>query len=115
MLNKVQEYGLILVLIIISLFMAITVRSLLRLMAERDIFVRLAGTGIASLFGMQAMINIGVAVRLLPAKGMTLPFISYGGSSLIAGGIGLGMLLAFTRSRPQGDISDILTQTKIKK
>lgn len=110
-----EEYGLILVLIIISLFMAITVRSLLRLMAERDIFVRLAGTGIASLFGMQAMINIGVAVRLLPAKGMTLPFISYGGSSLIAGGIGLGMLLAFTRSRPQGDISDILTQTKIKK
>ena len=110
-----EEYGLILVLIIISLFMAITVRSLLRLMAERDVFVRLAGTGIASLFGMQAMINIGVAVRLLPAKGMTLPFISYGGSSLIAGGIGLGMLLAFTRSRPQGDISDILTQTKIKK
>ena len=110
-----EEYGLILVLIIISLFMVITVRSLLRLMAERDIFVRLAGTGIASLFGMQAMINIGVAVRLLPAKGMTLPFISYGGSSLIAGGIGLGMLLAFTRSRPQGDISDILTQTKIKK
>ena len=110
-----EEYGLILVLIIISLFMAITVRSLLRLMVERDIFVRLAGTGIASLFGMQAMINIGVAVRLLPAKGMTLPFISYGGSSLIAGGIGLGMLLAFTRSRPQGDISDILTQTKIKK
>ena len=110
-----EEYGLILVLIIISLFMAITVRSLLRLMAERDIFVLFAGTGIASLFGMQAMINIGVAVRLLPAKGMTLPFISYGGSSLIAGGIGLGMLLAFTRSRPQGDISDILTQTKIKK
>ena len=93
--------------------MAVTVRSLLRLMSERDIFIRLAGTGIAVLFGMQAMINMGVAVRLLPAKGMTLPFVSYGGSSLVAGGIALGMLLSFTRSRPQGDISDILTRPKM--
>jgi cell division protein FtsW len=54
------------------------------------------------MFGFQAMINMGVAVRLLPAKGMTLPFVSYGGSSLIAGGIALGMILSFTRSRPQG-------------
>jgi len=107
-----EEYGLILVLVIISLFAAITVRSLLRLMNERNIFVRLSGTGIAVLFGMQAMINMGVAVRLLPAKGMTLPFVSYGGSSLVAGGIGLGMLLAFTRTRPQGDISDILISSK---
>lgn len=108
-----EEYGLILVLIIISLFMIITVRSLMRLMSERDIFIRLAGTGIATLFGMQAMINMGVAVRLLPAKGMTLPFVSYGGSSLVAGGIALGMLLAFTRKRAQGDISDIITREKV--
>ena len=53
------------------------------------------------------MINMGVAVRLLPAKGMTLPFVSYGGSSVIAGGITVGMLLAMTRSRPQGQMSDI--------
>jgi cell division protein FtsW len=103
-----EEYGLILVLVIIGLFTTITVRSLLRLMRERDPFIRLAGTGMACIFGIQAMINIGVAVRMLPAKGMTLPFVSYGGSSLIAGGIAVGALLAFTRSRPQGQIGDIL-------
>ncbi len=101
-----EEYGLILVLVIIALYMVITVRSLLRLMKERDTFIRLAGTGLACMFGVQAMINMGVAVRLLPAKGMTLPFVSYGGSSLIAGGIAVGMLLAFTRTRPQGEIID---------
>ena len=103
-----EEYGLILVLIIIGLYASVVVRSLLRLMRERDPFVRLAGTGLACMFGVQAMINMGVAVRLLPAKGMTLPFVSYGGSSLIAGGIAVGMLLAFTRTRPQGEIGDIL-------
>lgn len=102
-----EEYGLILVLFVIALFMVITVRSLLRLLKERDPFVRLAGTGLACIFGVQAMINMGVAVRLLPAKGMTLPFISYGGSSLIAAGITMGMLLAFTRTRPQSDLDDL--------
>ncbi|KJZ20522.1 putative lipid II flippase FtsW [Loktanella sp. S4079] len=103
-----EEYGLICVLVIIALYSLIVVRSLLRLMKERDPFIRLAGTGLACVFGVQAMINMGVAVRLLPAKGMTLPFVSYGGSSLIAGGITVGMLLAFTRSRPQGKMEDIL-------
>jgi cell division protein FtsW len=103
-----EEYGLVLVLLIIALYATITVRSLIRLVRERDPFIRLAGTGLACMFGVQAMINMGVAVRLLPAKGMTLPFVSYGGSSLIAGGIAVGMLLAFTRSRPQGRIEDIL-------
>ncbi|MFP5508657.1 MAG: putative lipid II flippase FtsW [Alphaproteobacteria bacterium] len=103
-----EAYGLVLVLVIIALYASIVVRSLLRLMRERDPFIRLAGTGLACMFGVQAMINMGVAVRLLPAKGMTLPFVSYGGSSLIAGGIAVGMLLAFTRTRPQGEIGDIL-------
>ena len=103
-----EEYGLILVLIIIALYGTVVVRSLFRLMRERDPFVRLAGTGLACIFGVQAMINMGVAVRLLPAKGMTLPFVSYGGSSVIAAGITLGMLLALTRTRPQGQIGDIL-------
>ncbi|WP_372604117.1 putative lipid II flippase FtsW [Actibacterium sp.] len=103
-----EEYGLILVLLIITLYAAIVLRSLHRLTRERDPFSRLAGTGLACVFGVQAMINMGVAVKLLPAKGMTLPFVSYGGSSLIAGGIVVGALLALTRTRPQGEIGDIL-------
>ena len=103
-----EEYGLVLVMVIIALYASVVVRSLLRLMRERDPFIRLAGTGLACTFGVQAMINMGVAVRLLPAKGMTLPFVSYGGSSLIAGGIMVGMLFALTRTRPQGEIGDIL-------
>lgn len=103
-----EEYGLICVLAVIALYATVVVRSLLRLMKERDPFIRLAGCGLASIVGVQAMINMGVAVRLLPAKGMTLPFVSYGGSSVIASGIAVGMLLAFTRTRPQGQIGDIL-------
>jgi hypothetical protein len=89
-------------LIIILLYGTIVVRSLMRLHEERDPFARIAGTGLACAFGVQALINMGVAVRLLPAKGMTLPFVSYGGSSVIASGIAVGMLLALTRARPQG-------------
>ena len=103
-----EEYGLILVLVVIALYSAVVVRSFFRLMRERNPFIRLAGTGLAAMFGVQAMVNMGVAVRLLPSKGMTLPFVSYGGSSLIAGGIAVGMLLAFTRTRPQGEIGEIL-------
>ena len=103
-----EEYGLILVFAIMFLYATIVLRSYFRLMRERDPFIRLAGTGLVAIFGVQALVNMGVAVRLLPSKGMTLPFVSYGGSSLIAGGIAVGMILAFTRSRPQGEISDIL-------
>ncbi|MEL6121931.1 MAG: putative lipid II flippase FtsW [Pseudomonadota bacterium] len=106
-----EEYGLVLVLCIIALYATIVVRSLARLIRERDTFVRLAGVGLLSVFAVQAMINMGVAVRLLPAKGMTLPFVSYGGSSLIAGGILVGMLFALTRNRPQGEIRDLLRGT----
>ncbi|SOH94024.1 cell division protein FtsW [Monaibacterium marinum] len=103
-----EEYGLLLVWIIIGLFLFVTLRALFRLSRERDPFIRLAGTGLAALFGMQAIINMGVAVRLLPAKGMTLPFVSYGGSSVVAAGITLGMLLALTRRRPQEDLGDLV-------
>jgi cell division protein FtsW len=103
-----EEYGVILVFIILALFATITLRSFLRLIRERDPFIRLAGTGLVSLIALQAVINMGVSVRLLPAKGMTLPFVSYGGSSLIAMGVAVGMVLCFTRTRPQGEIGDIL-------
>lgn len=103
-----EEYGTVMVLLVIALYCTIVVRSLLRLMRERDPFARIAGTGLACAFGVQALINMGVAVRLLPAKGMTLPFVSYGGSSVIASGITLGMLLALTRTRPRGELADIL-------
>ena len=103
-----EEYGLVLVLAIIALYAGIVLSSLLRLLRERDPFIRLAGTGLVAILAAQAMINMGVAVRLLPAKGMTLPFISYGGSSMLALGIAVGMLLALTRTRPQGAIGDIL-------
>lgn len=102
-----EEYGLILVLVIIALYGVIVVRSLWRLLPEREPFARLAGAGLATIFGAQAIINMAVAVRLLPAKGMTLPFVSYGGSSVIAAGITMGMLLALTRERPQGQMSDV--------
>ena len=104
-----EEYGFLLVAAIVALYATIALRSLSRLMRERDPFIRLAGTGLITLFSTQAMINMGVAVRLLPAKGMTLPFVSYGGSSIVATGLLAGMLLALTRSRPQGEIGDILS------
>jgi len=103
-----EEYGLVLVLLVVALYAVVVLRALMRLLRERDPFVRYAGTGLACMLGMQALINIGVAARLFPTKGMTLPFVSYGGSSVIAAGITVGMLLALTRRRPQGRIEDLL-------
>ncbi len=103
-----EEYGLLICLLVIALFATVVIRSLMRLLRERDPFVRLAGVGLSVLFGMQALINLGVAVRLLPAKGMTLPFVSYGGSSMVAAGLTVGMLLALTRYRPQDHLSDFI-------
>ncbi|MBK0399666.1 cell division protein FtsW [Limibaculum sp. M0105] len=96
-----EEFGLILTLLIIGIYLFIVVRALLRLLEERNMFIRLAGTGLAAAFALQAFINMSVAIRLLPAKGMTLPFISYGGSSMVAAALGVGALLALTRARPQ--------------
>ncbi|MBI1261199.1 MAG: putative lipid II flippase FtsW [Rhizobiales bacterium] len=94
-----EEYGVIAGLIIIGLFCFIVMRTLNRVMEEPDLFVQFAACGLTSLFGLQALINMAVNVNLIPSKGMTLPFISYGGSSLLALAFTMGMLLALTRHR----------------
>ncbi|HEY2885703.1 MAG TPA: FtsW/RodA/SpoVE family cell cycle protein [Rhizomicrobium sp.] len=96
-----EEFGLILCGAIAILFCWLTVRLLLRAASQRDRFSQLAGAGLAIVTALQAFINMGVAVSLLPAKGMTLPFISYGGSSLFAVALTMGFALAVTRQRPQ--------------
>ncbi|MEM6422935.1 MAG: putative peptidoglycan glycosyltransferase FtsW [Pseudomonadota bacterium] len=96
-----EEFGLVLTLAIIAAFLFMTMRAMTRLLDERDMFIRLAGTGLAVSFGLQAFINLAVAIRLVPAKGMTLPFISYGGSSMVAAALAAGVLIALTRHRPR--------------
>ena len=96
-----EEFGLILCGVIALLFCVLTVRLLLRAAEQRDRFSQLAGAALATVTALQAFINMGVAVSLLPAKGMTLPFISYGGSSLFAVALTMGFALAVTRQRPQ--------------
>ena len=95
-----EEFGLIACLIIVGLFGFVTMRGFARLLREDNLFVLLAAAGLLTQFGLQALINIGVNVNLLPTKGMTLPFISYGGSSMLALALAMGMVLALTRRRP---------------
>jgi cell division protein FtsW len=96
-----EEFGLILCAAIAALFCILTVRILLRSANARDPFSQLAGAGLAMVTALQAFINMGVAISLLPAKGMTLPFISYGGSSLFSIALTMGFALAVTRQRPK--------------
>ncbi|MBM3489664.1 MAG: putative lipid II flippase FtsW [Alphaproteobacteria bacterium] len=92
-----EEFGLVLCLVIVLLFAFIALRGLLRIVHEDRLFTMLAAGGLLAEFGLQAVVNIGVNLHLLPTKGMTLPFLSYGGSSLLALAIAMGMLLALTR------------------
>lgn len=94
-----EEMGMITCMIIICLFGFVVLRSFARASNDQSLFVMLAASGLTMQFGLQALINMGSALHLMPTKGMTLPFISYGGSSLIALGIGMGMVLALTRKR----------------
>jgi cell division protein FtsW len=96
-----EEFGLVLCGLIALLFCVLSVRLLLRSASCRDRFSQLAGAGLSVIVALQAFINMGVAVNLLPAKGMTLPFISYGGSSLFAVALTMGLALAVTRQRPE--------------
>jgi cell division protein FtsW len=95
-----EEYGLIACLILLALFAFIVLRGLSKASQEPDGFIRHAVAGLVMLFGLQALINMAVNVGLLPAKGMTLPFISYGGSSLLAMALTMGFALGLTRKRP---------------
>jgi len=95
-----EEFGLIACLGIALLYVAIVVRVFVKLLDEEDQFQLLAAAGLTTQFGVQAMINMAVNTQLAPSKGMTLPFISYGGSSMLALSIGFGLLLAFTRRNP---------------
>ena len=95
-----EEFGLIACAIVALVFLAIVVRVFVKLLDEQDEFRLLAASGLAVQFGAQAMVSMAVNTGLAPSKGMTLPFISYGGSSMIALSIGMGLLLAFTRRNP---------------
>jgi len=94
-----EEFGLFACLLLVALFAFVVLRGFARMLSERNAFVMLAASGLLIQFGMQAIVNMGVNLRLMPAKGMTLPFISYGGSSLLALALGMGMVLALTRRR----------------
>ena len=94
-----EEFGLLACAGIVALFGFIVLRGFARIMRESDYFVVLASAGLLIQFGLQAVINIGVNLNLLPTKGLTLPFISYGGSSMLALALGMGMVLALTRHR----------------
>ncbi len=94
-----EELGLILTLVIVILFAFIVLRGLVRTMGENNLFVLLAVSGLLVQFGLQTLINMASSLQLIPTKGMTLPFISYGGSSLLAIALGIGMVLALTRRR----------------
>lgn len=98
-----EEFGGIACLVIIALYAFVVLRGYARLLGEQSLFVLLAGTGLLTQFALQALIHMASSVHLMPAKGMTLPFVSYGGSSLLALGLGMGMALALTRKRFGGE------------
>jgi cell division protein FtsW len=98
-----EEFGLLVCLSLVALFAFVTLRGFSRLLGEQSLFVLLAGSGLLIQFGLQAVINLGVNLHLMPTKGMTLPFISYGGSSMLALALAMGMALALTRTRPHAE------------
>ncbi|MFL6838637.1 MAG: FtsW/RodA/SpoVE family cell cycle protein [Bradyrhizobium sp.] len=102
-----EEFGIILCLALVALFAFVVIRTLTRAYATEDMFARFAASGLAILFGVQGAINMAVNLQLIPAKGMTLPFISYGGSSIVSLAYGVGMMLALTRQRPRTETASM--------
>ena len=99
-----EEFGVVLCLALLALVAFVVIRALTKAMDNGDPFLRFAAAGLAMLFGLQAAINMAVNLHLVPAKGMTFPFVSYGGSSMISMAYGMGMLLALTRERPRAEL-----------
>jgi cell division protein FtsW len=99
-----EEFGVILCLLLVALFAFVVLRALTHALRNDDPFTRFAAAGLAILFGLQSAINMSVNLHLIPAKGMTLPFISYGGSSMLSLAYGMGMLIALTRERPRAEL-----------
>jgi len=97
-----EEFGVVVCLAIVALFAFIVLRGFSRMSQEGSLFVLLSATGLLVQFGLQAAINMASSLHLIPTKGMTLPFLSYGGSSMLALGLGMGMMLALTRRRLGG-------------
>ena len=96
-----EEFGILFCLALVALFALLFGRAMLAAFRRRHDFERIAIAGLAIQIGLQAFVNIGVNLHVLPAKGMTLPFISYGGSALLAAALTMGFLLALSRRRPE--------------
>ena len=103
-----EEFGLFLCIIIVGLYAAIVIRAMMISMRDSSMFIILSAAGLSASFGLQAIINMASTLHLMPTKGMTLPFISYGGSSLLATALGMGMLLAITRKNVNAEDKDEL-------
>lgn len=108
-----EEFGIIVCLLLVAVFAFIVIRGLSHASKDQDAFGRLAIAGLLVLFGLQATINLAVNLNLMPAKGMTLPFISYGGSSLLSSAMTAGAILALTRRRPRPSHSDGVTVNRL--
>lgn len=102
-----EEFGLFLCLIIVGIYAAIVIRAMLLSLKDSNLFIILSAAGLSASFGLQAIINMASTLHLMPTKGMTLPFISYGGSSLLATALGMGMLLAITRKNVNAEDKDV--------
>jgi cell division protein FtsW len=107
-----EEFGIVACIALLTIFALIVIRGFLLSARNEDPFCRCATAGLVTLFAVQSAINMAVNLQLMPAKGMTLPFISYGGSSLLSLGLGMGFLIAVTRRRPRSEIDRGVTLTR---
>lgn len=101
-----EEYGMLLCLVIVGIYAAIVIRAMIVSAKDNNLFIILSASALAASFGLQGIINMASSLHMMPTKGMTLPFISYGGSSLLATALGMGMLLAITRKNVHAEDKD---------